>query len=332
MSIHEKCDKLTKESCLQRRLYNCTSNPSKLIENSTYFKLAIDTRIKILKQFYPNSIPTLVRLFSFSNEEFENYLDKIKDEYLNKGITIRNIKKKIKVNVRYATNICLPDSDSDHENDDLPSTYVTIKLSNSILKRTKTQLNTSSPIWNEILEFDYFNSYEIYRKESKHLNEKLIVSIWFEKGVKKNKSNVKSLPDANSECFGKIVLNIGEIVLDKDATYLIKSTNNDSDGNIGHIVLSVSFETSNRLSKISVNTTTSDLNNMSLNSFSSISSSLVYVPSVHSFTEQYDFLCHHIFLFLQKLFEETMLSSENDEWLLECVPKYFNDTSTDFFA
>jgi hypothetical protein len=178
--------------------------------------------------------------------------------------------------------------------------YLTIQCGFLPIKRTKTQKKKLNPIWNETLEFEYYNTADgIYTDTSSKSSSsgsssssscnasgaggnsltgqtmcgnKIVIRVWDEDvGIKAQLD--KMLTKESDDFLGQIVLDINELNLNGEQPYELKPRN-DGYAVTGYIILSLSlslFEVSNNLAKINETSISYSSDNLS--------SSPAYMPA-----------------------------------------------------
>jgi hypothetical protein len=175
--------------------------------------------------------------------------------------------------------------------------YVTIQCGFLPIKRTKTQKKKLNPIWNETLEFEYFNTADGVYTDAKSgsssggsnsnnssssglssltgqtmCGNKIVIRVWDEDvGIKAQLD--KMLTKESDDFLGQIVLDINELNLNGEQPYELKPRN-DGYAVTGYIILSLSlslFEVSNNLAKINETSISYSSDNLS--------NSVAYMPS-----------------------------------------------------
>lgn len=149
---------------------------------------ALDNRLYDVRDANPLLLSTIEHLFVKNGISLTPSLDgdirQIHQDYLNKNV--RKIKTKLKIFVKNAIGLIAKDACGTSD------PYVTVQCGLSPLKRTKTQKKKLNPIWNETLEFEYFNTADgIYYADPKN-----------------NSISAK-------QCGNKILVKINSTILDK---------------------------------------------------------------------------------------------------------------------
>ncbi len=379
MCLHEKCLELIQIGCIKSKLANRTnSNPINNHPNSspsviaaglssaaTSFSVslgssssssssakelipatpqaALDNRVNDVKEVHPCLLSTIEKLFVQNQISLNNTIHsldydirQVQQDYLNKSV--KKIKTKLKIFVKNAIGLIAKDSCGTSD------PYVTIQCGFSQIKRTKTQKKKLNPIWNETLEFEYFNTSDgIYNEKphhhsSKHrpshdsnsnnpnlCGNKIIIRVWDEDvGIKAQLD--KMLTKESDDFLGQIVLDINDLNLNGEQPYELKPRN-DGSPVTGYIILSISlslYEVHTNLSRINE---TSD--NQSCTSNQSSSNKKDKSPSSSSQTsylDQYRALHKFLFKHIANTSSNTTSSSSSSsslthkKWLLECIP------------
>jgi hypothetical protein len=190
---------------------------------------------------------------------------------------VKRIKTKLKIFVKNAIGLMAKDACGTSD------PYVTIQCGFLPIKRTKTQKKKLNPIWNETLEFEYFNTADgIYTDNTKPTSSssssssssashgqtmcgnKIVIRVWDEDvGIKAQLD--KMLTKESDDFLGQIVLDINELNLNGEQPYELKPRN-DGYAVTGYIILSLSlglFEVSQSLAKISETSINYSLDNVS---------------------------------------------------------------------
>ena len=223
--------------------------------------MALDNRYQDVKDTSPLLYSTLDSLFVQNGITLVNSIEadirQVQTDYLNKSV--KKIRTKLKIFVKNAIGLIAKDSCGTSD------PYVTIQCGFSPIKRTKTQKKKLNPIWNETLEFEYYNTADgIYTdiKSGHHgssssgggqtmCGNKIVIRVWDEDvGIKAHLD--KMLTKESDDFLGQIVLDINELNLNGEQPYELKPRN-DGYAVTGYITLSISlslYEVNINLAKI----------------------------------------------------------------------------------
>ena len=273
------------------------------MNSSSFLQLALRTRYQDICRAYPSYFTKLDNIFKHLTDDTKKDIKKIQDDYLNKNV--KQMKTKLKIFVKSASNLIAKDSCGTSD------PYVTIQCGFSKIKKTKTQKKNLNPVWNETIEFEYYNTADgISGEIDGHLADgghKLVIRLWDEDvGIKAQLD--KMLTNEADDFLGQVILDLNDLNLSGEHNYNLKPR---SDGHLvtGFITLSISLTSYEIFNGV--------ITNLISNYNHDIKSSHI---------DQYRALHKHIFDYIK---HEKINLHKNEIsilWLFECIMSDYKDT------